>query len=205
LMNENMMGQLRPRPLLKRSRLYAPAPDRMARIASMFAGHDVHIGLAIRHPGDFLVSAWGEDMKGGPFYPFADYIKGVDLAQLSWARLVRDIQRATGRPLTLWRFEDYARITPSLLTHLMGDAGTGVGLRGARVNSGLSARAVAHLSKTGDATGTAFRAAQASYPKSAQHAAYDPWTADQRRGFDARYATDWQNIRDLPGVTALGD
>lgn len=205
LMNENMMGQLRPRPLLRRSRLYAPAPDRMARIASMFAGHDVQIGLALRHPASFLVSAWGEDMKGGAFYPFSDYIKGVDLAQLSWARLVRDIQKATGGlPMTLWRFEDYPAVAPALLKHLMGDAGAGLNLRGARVNSGLSGRAVAHLAQTGDAGAQAFRAAQESYPKSDKHPPFDPWTPEQRARFDASYAEDWQALRGMQGITALG-
>lgn len=206
LMNENIMGQLRPKPLFRGNLLYAPAPDRLERLCSLFPDHDIDIGLAIRSQADFLVSAWAEDMKGGDFYPFRQYIRGVDLSQLSWAKLVTDLQRASGgRRLTVWRYEDYPEIAPTLLTHLLGEAAArDVTLRDGYVNSGLSAEAVAHLRRGGDARQDAFKAAQTLYPKSSDRPAFDPWDDATRAGLAENYARDVEAIRGLSTVTFLG-
>ncbi|WP_116598566.1 hypothetical protein [Primorskyibacter marinus] len=206
LMNENIMGQLRPKPLLRGNRLYAPAPDRLERLCALFPDHDLDFGMAIRNPADFLVSAWGEDMKGGTFYPFRDYIRGVDLSRLGWADLVIRLQRATdGRPFTIWQYEEYPAMVPALLKHLLGEeAASQVHLKDGRLNPGLSADAVALLRKGGDAGQQAFKAAQAAFPKSATHPAFDPWDAATRQCFNASYARDIAAIRALPGVTIPG-
>lgn len=206
LMNENIMGQLRPKPLLRGNRLYAPAPERLERLCALFPDHDLDFGMAIRNPGDFLVSAWGEDMKGGAFYPFRDYIRGVDLSRLCWADLVKRLQKAAGgRPFTVWQYEEYPAIAPALLRHLLGeDATRSVRLKDGRVNSGLSADAVALLRKGGDAGQQAFKAAQTAFPKSATHPAFDPWDAATRQRFNSSYARDIDAIRALPGVTFPG-
>lgn len=204
LMNENIMGQLRPKPLFRHNKIYAPAAARLGRLVSLFPDHDVEIGLAIRHPANFIVSAWGEDMKGGPYYPFDTYFQGVKLQKLSWANMVQDMQAATnGLPMIIWRYEDYPAVAAPLLKHLMGDNAQKVVLRDSRVNSGLSAAAVTQLARTGDASGDAFKTAQSENPKSDKNPAFDPWSDEQKSMFDARYADDWARIRALPGIQTL--
>lgn len=204
LMNENIMGSLAPNMLLQDDRLYKFAPGRVKRVAQLFESHDIQIGLAIRAPETFLVSAWQEDMKGHPFRSFRQYLGKTDLSGLRWHRTLRRMQQAMEDvQLFVWRYEDYPAIAPAVLAQCMGEAATAVTLRTGAANPGFSAAAIDYLAAQGEVTKDSTRAALARFPKGAEYPAYDPWSDDERALLAETYASDCAKLAEINGITLL--
>lgn len=205
LMNENILGSLAPNMLLQDSRLYKFAPGRVKRVVQLFEKHDVSIGLAIRAPETFLVSAWQENMKGHAFHAFREFLGRPDLSGLRWHRLVKHMQRAlVDIPIFVWRYEDYPAVAADVLHHCMGAAGRDVCLRRGAANPGFSAAAIDYLAAHGEVSQEAIRAALEKFPKGSDFAAYDPWTAEERAILADTHAHDCDTLAGMDGVTLLG-
>lgn len=204
LMNENILGSLAPNMLLQDDRLYKFAPGRVKRVAQLFEEHDIQVGIAIRAPETFLVSAWQEDMKGHPFQSFRHYLGKTNLAGLRWHRTLRRMQQAMEDvPLFVWRYEDYPAIAPTVLTRCMGEAASAVTLRRGAANPGFSAAAIDYLAAQGEVTKDSTRAALETFPKGPEYPAYTPWTKDERAALTDTYARDCAKLADMDGITLL--
>ncbi len=202
LMNENILGTLAPNMLLQGDRFYKFSPGRIKRVLQLFEDHDVSIGMAIRSPRSFLVSAWQENMKGHPFQPFRDYIDDIDLMGLQWHRMVKRVQQAVGDiPVVVWRYEDYPAVVPSLLTRFVGTAAKDVTLLDSAANPGFSAAALGFLEDLGDVSKDNIRDALARFPKGPANPAFDPWTADESAALATLYDKDCEKLAAMDGVT----
>lgn len=204
LMNENILGSLAPNMLLQDNRLYKFAPGRVKRVAQLFETHDIQIGLAIRAPDTFLISAWQENMKGHAFHAFRQFLGHTDPGGLSWHRMVKRMQQALGEvPLFVWRYEDYPQVAPKVLAQCMGDAARAVSLRDSAANPGFSAAAIDWLAAHGTVSRETTREALERFPKGADYPAYDPWTPEERALLRDSYARDCAKLAEMPGLRLL--
>lgn len=205
LSNENIMGGLKPRQVMGDDGLYAPAVARVAALAKLSRGNDLRIGIALRNPATFLVSAWGETMKDGAYTPFERYMGNRDATRLTWLPLIKKMQQAAPEAhFVLWRYEDYPAIAAALFDALHPGLSDIVTVRqGKRINPGFSAKAIEALKAGGDWSREAFREMQEKFPKSEEFPAYDPWTPSLRTEITDKYATDWNALTKLENVTCL--
>ena len=204
LMNENILGSLAPNMLLQDDRLYKFAPGRVKRVVQLFETHDIQVGVAIRAPGTFLVSAWQENMKGHAFHSFRQYLGHTDLSGLRWHRMIKRMQQALGEvKLFVWRFEDYPQVAPKVLQHCMGDAAGAVTLRDSAANPGFSGAAIDWLAAHGEVSKDSTREALQRFPKGTDFPAYDPWSDDERGLLDRTYDQDCAKLAEMPGVTLI--
>jgi hypothetical protein len=202
LMNENVLGTLAPNMLLQDDRLYKFAPGRIKRVLQLFEHQHFSVGVAIRAPETFLVSGWQENMKGHAFEQFRDYLGQTDVAALQWHQTVKRIQNAIGDiPILIWKYEDYPKVTPKLLAHMIGPAADAVTLQTGTANPGFSADAIAHLQPIGEVTKDTTRDALALFPKGDAHPAYRPWTNGERAALAAIYREDCSKLAAMDNVT----
>lgn len=196
LLNENILGNsLAPDIALRDNQLYKFAPARVQRVLELFPGHEIRVGLAVRNPAGFLVSAWQEQMKGHAFRSFRTYLDGVDVAELSWLKLVRRLRQAVGdTEIFLWRYEDYPAVAPHVLHHCMGDAATRISLKSGAANPGFSAAALDYLAEVGTVTKEATAEALRRFPKGPENPAFQPWTEAESQAMSTRYDEDLTRI-----------
>lgn len=206
LMDENILGSTDRKMLMRKKRLYPWAHLRLARLLELFPGHDIEIGLALRSPASFLPSCWSESLHHGPIRPFAEFMRGIEPAELRWSRLLERLQAAAPQArITVWRYEDYARLGPRLHAGLLGpEAAARVTPVERVMRRGLSARAVDWLMRQPAPDREALRAARKQYPKAGAEDAFDPWSAQERRALEQAYAEDLRHMARLPGVVCLG-
>lgn len=205
LMNENILGaSLAPRMLLQDDRLYKFAPGRLKRLLQLFPDHELSVGIAIRAPSSFLISAWQEDMKGHAFGPFRDYLGNIDPGALSWLALIKRLRQAAGDiPFFVWRYEDYPAVAPQVLGHCLGDSAGAVHLLEGTANPGFSAAALDHLADLGAVTKDNTIEALRRFPKGPDYPAFTPWSESELQAASARYAQDCDDLTDLDGVTLI--
>lgn len=196
LMNENILSaSLAPEMALKDSQLYTFAPPRVRRLLDLFPDHDIQVGMAVRNPAGFLVSAWQEHMKGHAFRPFRDYLGSTDVTEVSWLRLVKKLRQALGEtPLFLWRYEDYPGVAPAVLHQSMGPAAADVTLQGSAANPGFSARALDYLAEAGEVTKETTAEALRRFPKGAENPPFQAWNEAEKKAMSERYDQDLRRI-----------
>ncbi len=196
LMNENILSaSLAPDMAFKDDQLYTFAPARVKRLIALFPEHDIQIGMAVRNPAGFLVSAWQEHMKGHDFQPFRSYLGTAQPAAIGWLKLVKRLRQALGdTPLFLWRYEDYPAVVPAVLQRCMSAAAERVTLLDSAANPGFSAKALDYLAAQGKVTPEASAAALRRFPKGPENPGFAPWSEAETTAMTERYATELQQV-----------
>ncbi|MDM8165508.1 hypothetical protein [Roseovarius sp.] len=202
LMDENILGSTDRKMLMRKTRLYPWAHHRLGRIISLFPGHDIEIGLAIRSPATFLPSCWSESLHHGPYEPFRRFIKGVDPLAFSWSALADRLHDAAPHArIIAWRYEDYPQVFPHLTARLLGpDAGPQVSPVDRIMRPGLSAKAAQWLGQQQTPDKDTVLAARKRFPKQENAPGLDPWTASDHAAMATAYADDTAALTTLPYV-----
>lgn len=196
LLNENILSNsLAPDMVLKGNQLYGRAPGRVKRVLQLFPGHDIRVGLAVRNPAGFLVSAWQEDMKGHAYRPFRRYLGDTDVTELSWLHMIKRLRQALGETeVFLWRYEDYPAVAPVVLRHCAGEAGAKITLKAGAANPGFSAAALDFLASRGMVSKESTAEALKRFPKGPDHPSFQPWSEAESAAMSDRYEADLAKI-----------
>ena len=202
LMDENILGSTDRKMLMRKTRLYPWAHHRLGRIITLFPGHEIEIGLAIRSPATFLPSCWSESLHHGPFEPFRRFTKGVDPLALRWSALAQRLHQAAPHArIIAWRYEDYPQVFPQVTTRLLGpDAGAQVTPVDRIMRPGLSAEAAHWLGQQEAPDKDTVLAARKRFPKTETTPGLDPWTAADHAAMAASYADDTAALATCPHV-----
>ncbi|MFN7003530.1 MAG: hypothetical protein ACK4NW_08890 [Roseinatronobacter sp.] len=211
LSDENIHGGGPRPPLLAEGGVYYPQAE--ARIGRLLRGLGVTgavIALGLRQPGAHLVSGWGHQYLAGRQMGFADYLGDVDLPALRWSDLVaRVLSLPEVAQVMVWRQEDYAALSPRLVTGLTGVDASALDWPEGRVKLvGPSARAMAEvpaiLARHPELpVKQAVRRAMQRFPKSQKWPAAAPLDAELHAALRMAYAADWARLTDMPGVACL--
>lgn len=206
LMNENIPGTLGANMLLAGDQLYKFGPKRLKRMLTLFPGHHHVIGLAIRNPATFVVSAWQEHLKGQQFHSFDDYIKGINLNALSWVNYIERMRNAveTDLPFVVWRYEDYAEVRNQIVALFAApEAVEKITWLEETSNQGLSANAIDFLKAVGHVSKKNRADAMEMFPRGPDAPPFSPFTANQTAELTALYNEQWATIQRMAGVHAL--
>ena len=205
---ENLLGIMDP--IVDDGAFYERAGGALAALWPSLARHRPRVALAIRSPASFYVSVWGYLLRRGRYVPFDARARRAALeADRGWADLVGDISAALppGAAMTVWRYEDFARLEPAVLAELAGPAAPGLAPVLQHPLPGPTARAVRRLETIARTEGppdekTILRVLRVQ-TKAKGYKAYDPWTPGERDLLEQRYAGEVARIRAMPGVRFL--
>ncbi|MCS5602757.1 MAG: hypothetical protein NZ734_11255, partial [Paracoccus sp.] len=164
----------------------------------------------VREPADFLISAFGEELRMGRQARIGDYLAGLDCARLGWSDLADRLLSVAGvESLVCWRHEDLGSVRPSVLARMAGPQAARLIPDPAPRRIGWSAAAyrdylgaIAHSDTMQDRRQIAHRALE-SHPRGVGDAglrAAIP-AADLPRGGD--YAEDCARLAAMTKVTFL--
>ncbi len=206
LMNENIPGTLGPNMLMAENKLYRFSPKRLKRFVSLFPDHNHVVALAIRNPASFLVSAWQETLKGSTFYPFEDYIKNIDLTQLSWVDMINRIQKAQEQklPFVVWRYEDYSQVRDALMRAIASaEAADAVTWLEETSNQGVSEAALHFLQAVGNVSKKNREDAMELFPRGPDFPAFQPFDKQQIAEITKLYDEQWETLQSMDGVHTI--
>lgn len=143
---ENFFG-----PLLERNGKglvppYSGGERAVAELAGLLAaeGSPLDLYFAIRSPASFVTSRYSQILLSGTFLSPEDYAAMAKPEGIDWAEMVAALASVpNNRSLYVWRYEDYARILPSILSAMVGSEAAGsVAPAETVVNPGFSAIAL---------------------------------------------------------------
>lgn len=209
LSEENFIGNCAR--IVARGEFYPGAGPALRALARGFRGVEPTLFLAVRGYAGFYASAWGQRLRSGHFRPFDAGLRARFLASpRGWPALVGEIRAAfPGARLVLWQYEDFERVEPAVLAHMIGpEAAAELPPLAARPLTGFSQRAVDEIARAAGADGTVERAVVQDchdrFPKGPFEPAFDPWSEAERAELDLRYAMDVAGLRDRLGADFLG-
>lgn len=210
VMDENIIGT--PRGLFSPDGMYPRAAMRLGRAARLFPGARLEVMLAIRDPRTFVAASWSESLRSNTFIPFRRYLRGVRAEDISWLRIVRQMQEAVPEAtFTIWRFEDYRHLQGALLALALGGdpaAPPEFSPLVEPVRVGLSGRALEAVALRVRLTGQRLPDAEidaimARFPKGKTFPAPQPWSSWEQETLSRRYAEDVAALSDVQGVRLL--
>ena len=199
LSEENLIGN--PDRLVRGTWFYDNAHSELRALARTVDQRPVRALLAIRNYADFYPSAYAEVLKLKGFLPFdAARRRRIVNQTRGWPELIEDIGKALpeGSELHIWQHEAMKTHETRILEQFIGEAATDLDPLPDRPQQGASARAVAHLhhiSSRGAKVGRdRVRKVLHDNPKIRGHAAFDPWSAEERAHLTDRYRQDLERI-----------
>lgn len=197
--------------------LYPSAGPRTQAFAQIFPGLETEFHLGLRNPASFLPLVYERQrgLKGGKA-SVAEFMAGVDLADLRWSEVIERILEANPEAtMTVWCDEDAPLIWPEVVQAVSGAApGTALEETDALVQdllseegqSKLRAYLQSHPVKTVAGRRKvvqAFLEKFALREKVEQEVEMEGWTEETLRALTEAYAADLAQIATLPGVTLL--
>jgi len=209
LSEEQFLGSLRD--LIAGGTLYGDVIGRLAPLIMALDGRPVTVMLALRALPDFLVSAYGQVLRGWRYLPF-DARMRARLLGLSrgWADVVEDIAEIlpAGSAIRLWRYEDFGRIEDEVIAGLVGDwAGAHVRPFSGRPLPGPSGQAIETLEKLAmrrpPDPGTV-RLVLERVSRTGGAEPFDPWSAEERAMLQARHHAELLRIAAMPVCSWIG-
>jgi len=210
MLDENIIGT--PVSLFGNGRIYPRAAIRLGRALRLLDGAEIRVFLSIRNPVGFVRASYLETVRNNGFSAFDEYLARTPLEGLRWLPLLKDLRKcAPGLPIHVWRYEDYAALTPQLVAlaldtpHL---SDTEIIPLAEIIRPGLSARALEEMQKTGvrkSDPGGSYRIKRIyeAYPKSANYPAPEVWSDSEKEALNAGYTRDMEAIRAMENVDFL--
>lgn len=217
LSEENLPGTFTPELLFgPQDMVYPQAAPRLERLMVLAGGHPATLLLGVRHPLDFVTSAYGMRLNGDQRPGLARYLGDFSPQRIRWSDLAGRLLAVPGvERLVVWRFEDYPGVRPAILAEMVGPEAAGlVGLR-TPDQVGWSQAAYRHLRwnyylswkyrvpRNVDRRMALAREAKVRFPKGLRWPGMVLFGRRERAAADAAYARDWDALRALPRVTAL--
>ena len=211
LSDENILGRPHPPFIADGECLYPHAEARVGAFLSGYGIGQVTLALSLRDPLGFLVSAHGHQAMAGRPTLFEDFVNGVAPLALRWSDMIARLLQCTEvTRIILWRFEDYPRIAPKVVSELAGNTHAGAILAAdiAPRLTGISAQALqnAQVALADDPARDPKRTVRQHmrrYPKSAQYPALQPFSPACVAHSRGQYDRDWDQLATWPRVTCL--
>ncbi|MEM6760478.1 MAG: hypothetical protein AAF601_13450 [Pseudomonadota bacterium] len=101
LQQEYLFGA--PRSVVREGLMYALAPMKTARLATLFQGDEIELFIAMRNPATFLPALFGH----APQEDMASFLRGADPYAVRWSDTMAAIRAAAPEiTITTWCFED---------------------------------------------------------------------------------------------------
>jgi len=210
ILDENIIGS--PARIFQARRMYPRAAMRVGRALRLLPGCQTRLFLAIRNPVTFLVSAYLETVRNTGFLSFETYLDQTPLAEIRWARMVKDIRAvAKDVPIFIWQYEHYLELIPQLVALTLGleqHAPPEFLALDEVVRPGMSAKALSemerqNMQKTKRSDGRKIQAIMDQFPRTQESGAPRVLTPDQIQILERNYRQDIELIGNISGVTLI--
>ena len=202
---ENFVGALQDTKGRIANPIYKEALPRLAALTRATGLSQIEIFLSIRHPCDYLASAYSQLLLAGGRISAEDYRAINQVPQVDWLNLVQRISAVEGvGSITVWRYEDYQTLFPRIVEALLAKPFE-VPPIAERIHQGLSTRAVETvLSDPASANdGDAANMSRERFPVSAADPGIALHSVWKRRLVSLRYARMCRQIARMPKVRFL--
>ncbi|MEL6541818.1 MAG: hypothetical protein AAFQ34_10485 [Pseudomonadota bacterium] len=190
--------------------LYPRASETLDRLSPALEGHRVEIYLAVRSYPAFISSLYGEALQQGNHRPIESYKRMHRSADGLWPRVVETLQGAfPDSCITVWQYEDFARLEPEVLGRLSGLARDAI-IKPAQTDilPSASAQAIEEYAQTAADMPRSQRqfhmlALRHKHPKSGPNAAFSLWNDAEAAALRDEYEADLARIKTVDAVEFL--
>ncbi|MEM7702005.1 MAG: hypothetical protein AAF251_08730 [Pseudomonadota bacterium] len=190
--------------------IYPRAAQTLNLLRPALEGQRVEIYLALRSYPAFISSLYGEALQHGDHTPIEGFKRMHRSADGLWPRVVETLSGAfPGSPITVWRYEDFARIEPEILGRLSGLCTDAI-IRPAQTDilPSASAEAIREYVQTASDMPKSKRqlhmlALRHRYPKSGPNAAFSLWDEAEAAALRDEYEADIERIKTADSVEFL--
>jgi len=217
LSDENWIAKAHPPSLPPDAPLYPRSTQYLSHLAKVAPSVSFDLFLSVRDYAPFYQSLYSQMFYGGEFISLDAYQAQFNYDLINWLAPVVALSGLSNvRSLTVWRYEDYRALAPTILDVMLGpQMGQNVVLEEGVRHGGLSQRAAAELLRmpaqnTIKSIGMDKKlrrsiAAEvaAKFPASAKYPKISIWTQAERTASTERYQQDLAQIAQLPKVTVL--
>lgn len=106
-----------PRACVRGGLIYAMAPERVEKIATLFAHDDIELFLAIRNPATFLPALFNDS----PQENMPEFLRGADPFTIRWSDTFTALRAAAPTiSITTWCFEDMPILWAQIIREMAG-------------------------------------------------------------------------------------
>ncbi len=118
---ENVSGSVLNRFAKVPEPIYPKTEERLSDLAKKIAPQGLDICLGIRQPTSYLNSAFSQHLMSGGAVPLKKFVWKNPPRIVDWAEYVARIAALDGvRSITVWRYEDYAKVFPQIIAAFLG-------------------------------------------------------------------------------------
>lgn len=209
LSEEQFIGSLRQ--LVQRHTFYGDVIQQLAPVLAAIEMRPVTVLLAVRNQADFLVSAYGQLLRGWKYLPFDEDLKAAFLGMhISWADLVDDVAALlpAGSRVRVWQFEQFGQIEKHVVEQFVGtDAAPGIKPLDVRPLQGPTVESIAvlrEMARRETLDSIAIRDVLDIAGKDKGFKPFDPWTRDERLLLTSRYRSDLYRLSQMEHCDWIG-
>jgi len=195
LSEEQFLGTLRP--LMQGGTLYETLGESLAPVVRAMQGRPFEIVMALRGYDEFFASAYCQVLRGWRFQRFGAGLREHFLDHpRGWADVVADIAALcpAETPIRLWRYEDFEAVEDDIFLALAGPAAPPTRRIKGRPLQRPAHRAVAALHDMATRgfipDARTIKRVFEETPPGPVAPRFAPWTREERRHFESRYAQD---------------
>ncbi len=202
LSEENFAGTLMNDKGRLRRPLYPDGPRRIAELSARMPVDGIDLYLGIRHPTTLLNSAFSQRLHAKRDITLEKFLKRNAIELVDWVGLIARLRNLAGiNSLTVWCYEDYAKLFDRIVAGLTGGlVPGGVPALAETMHGGLSELAVTLL--LADDTISVADAMQ-SCPVDADNPRFDAFDAAAHALGQEFYAAQLAQIDAMQGVTRI--
>jgi hypothetical protein len=207
--DENMLGS--PFRIVREGRLYPELRAKLGRAAPMFEGRELALFISIRRYDSFYAAIYCEALRHGERANFKEFVTRLDPRARRWPDILADIVALfPASPITIWPYEQLQEEEGAIFNALTGrDVANSMNLTGDIVRPSMSQRAVDTIERLEKligwfATKRLVACVDWLLPKNRGHAAFDPWTNEQKSELSDLYREDLAALKGNPRYTMLG-
>ncbi len=116
---ENMIGVASD--LRRPGGIYRFGQKRIAMMRKLFPDAKIRLFFSIRSFETYYRSMYSEEVRNGGYIPFSDYYIPELYADRSWTEMLKRFTNVLPQEdITLWRFEDFRQVMPTVLRQMTG-------------------------------------------------------------------------------------
>lgn len=195
LSEEQFLGTLNP--MINGGLMYGHVENRFSPLVKALQGRPFEVAISVRNYAEFFASAYCQIVRGSGFRRFGWGMRTHMLDHpRGWPEITADIAGLCprGTPIRIWRYEDFERLEQDVFAALTGPFSGEIKRIGGRPLARPAHRAIELLHEQANRgimpSKADIRAIYSAHPVGPAMPRFNPWTAEERRFFDARYRQD---------------
>jgi hypothetical protein len=200
--DENISGS-GTRDILRQGRpLYFSLASRLDNLCQqVLANRRMTVYFCIRSHVEFLPAMYSEALRHNDFCSFEEYLRGIDLRNLSWIPVVREIASVVGpQNLVLWDFETFKKNPLRIAAAIAGVpeqtlSGASADRRTSASGKAIQALAALRTALADSEIRKLVKSVERALPQGSEYPVFRPFDEQTAQQLRRRHEGDWNEIR----------